>query len=63
LKRLESFGLNKPNEKSNSINYLNLDTILEKIKKEEQKNFRNSFTSLSALTTAFGVMVISGSKK
>jgi hypothetical protein len=30
-----------------------LDTILEKIKKEEQKNFRNSFTSLSALTTAF----------
>jgi hypothetical protein len=40
-----------------------LDTILEKIK-ERRTKFRDSFfTSLSALTTAFEVMVISGSMK
>lgn len=64
LKRLKSFGLNtKPNELSNSINYLNLDTILEKDKERRtKKTLGIVFTSLSALTTAFGVMVISGSK-
>jgi hypothetical protein len=64
LKRLESFGLNaKPNEPSNLINYLNFDAILEKDKERRtKKTLGIVFTSLSALTTAFGVMVISGSK-
>ena len=64
FKRLNSFEINLNSiDLNNSTDYLNLKTILEKDKKRRtNKTVGIILTSLSALTTTFGIMVISNSK-
>lgn len=64
IKRLNSFEINLNSiDLNNSTDYLNLKTILEKDKKRRtNKAVGIVLTSLSALTTTFGIMVISGYK-
>ncbi|TDD75153.1 hypothetical protein [Flavobacterium caseinilyticum] len=63
-RRLNSFEINLSSiDLNNSTNYLNLVTILEKDKKRiRNKTIGIVLTSLSALATTFGIMVISNSK-
>ena len=64
LKRLNSFEINLNSiDLNDSTDYLNLKAILEKDKKRRtNKTAGIILTSLSALTTTFGIMVISRSK-
>jgi hypothetical protein len=64
LKRLNSFEINLNSiDLNNTTDYLNLKAILEKDKKRRtNKTAGIILTSLSALTTTFGIMVISRSK-
>ncbi|WP_369049372.1 hypothetical protein [Tenacibaculum sp. UWU-22] len=64
LKRLSSFEINFNSiNLNNSTDYFNLKTILGKDKKRRtNKTVGIVLTSLSALTTTLGIMVISGSK-
>jgi hypothetical protein len=64
IKRLNSFEINLNNiDLNDQSNYLNLKTILEKERKRRtNKTFGIILTSLGALTTTFGTLVIANSK-